>query len=270
LHRSSYRYWRARRHVVKPGTEARNDSVVDAHKASGGSAGARTIARIVTNNGDSLSRYRATKLMKALNLVSCQVPKHNYKKATKEHVTIPNTLARQFNVSTPNQIWCGDITYIWAGSQWSYLAVVLDLMARKPVGWAISRSPDSALAVAALTMAYESRGRPAKVMFHSDQGCQYTSLSFRQLIWRYGVDQSMSRRGNCWVNASMERFFRSLKSEWVPETGYSGLDHAKRSIINYMIGYYSQTRPHSFNDGLSPNAAERQYAKNVNGVAKIS
>jgi putative transposase len=244
--------------------------VVDAHKASGGSAGARTIARIVTNNGDSLSRYRATKLMKALDLVSCQVPKHNYKKATKEHVTIPNTLARQFNVSTPNQIWCGDITYIWAGSQWSYLAVVLDLMARKPVGWAISRSPDSALAVAALTMAYESRGRPAKVMFHSDQGCQYTSLSFRQLIWRYGVDQSMSRRGNCWVNASMERFFRSLKSEWVPETGYSGLDHAKRSIINYMIGYYSQTRPHSFNDGLSPNAAERQYAKNVNGVAKIS
>jgi putative transposase len=270
VYRSSYKYWRTRRHVVKAGQEALTGSVVEAHKASGGSAGARTIARIVTNNGDSLSRYRATKLMKALDLVSCQVPKHNYKKATKEHVGIPNTLNRQFNVSQPNQVWCGDITYIWAGSRWSYLAVVLDLMARKPVGWAISRSPDSALVEAALTMAYESRGRPTKLMFHSDQGCQYTSLSFRQLIWRYGIDQSMSRRGNCWDNAPMERFFRSLKSEWVPEIGYSCLEHTKRSIINYMIGYYSQTRPHTFNDGLSPNAFERQHAKNANSVANIS
>jgi putative transposase len=128
VYRSSYKYRKARRHVVKPSQEALNDSEADAHKDSRSYAGARTIARIVTSNGDPLSRYRATKLMKTLDLVSCQVPKHKYKKATRECVTIPNTLGRQFNVSQSNQESCGDVTYIWAGSRWSYLAVVLDLI----------------------------------------------------------------------------------------------------------------------------------------------
>lgn len=137
---------------------------------------------MLTNDGEPLSRYRAGRLMKVLNLVSCQQPKHAYKKSTKEHVAIPNTLNREFTVAAPNQVWCGDVTYIWAGSRWAYLAVVLDLYARKPVGWAMSLSPDSQLTKKALMMAYESRGRPSRIMFHSDQGTQYTSLGFRQLI----------------------------------------------------------------------------------------
>lgn len=74
-------------------------------------------------------------------MVSCQPPKHAYKKAHQEHVAIPNLLDRQFAVTAPNQVWCGDVTYIWTGTQWAYLAVVLDLFARKPVGWAMSLSP---------------------------------------------------------------------------------------------------------------------------------
>jgi len=108
------------------------------------------------------------------------------------------------------------VTYIWTGQRWSYLAVVMDLFARKPVGWAFSRSPNSGLTKQALHMAYELRGRPSGVMFHSDQGSHYTSINFRQNLWRLQIKQSMSRRGNCWDNAPMERFFRSLKSEWVP------------------------------------------------------
>jgi len=89
-------------------------------------------------------------------------------------------------------------------------------------------------------MAYESRGEPHGVMFHSDQGCQYTSLFFRQQLWRYQIVQSMSRRGNCWDNSPMERFFRSLKSEWIPEIGYSSFEKASQGVTDYILGYYSQ------------------------------
>ena len=118
------------------------------------------------------------------------------------------------------QVWCGDVTYIWTGKRWAYLAVVLDLFARKPVGWAMSFSPDSRLTMKSLEMAWETRGKPGGVMFHSDQGSHYTRRQFRQLLWRYQIRQSMSQRGNCWDNSPMERFFRSLKNEWMPVVGY--------------------------------------------------
>lgn len=111
--------------------------------------------------------------MKQLQLVSCQLPKHSYKQAQQEHIAIPNVLDRKFNPSKPNEIWVGDVTYIQTGNRWAYLAVVLDLFARKPVGWAMSFSPDSELTVKALTMAYESRGKPEGLLFHSDQGTHY-------------------------------------------------------------------------------------------------
>ncbi|WP_157935217.1 DDE-type integrase/transposase/recombinase, partial [Vibrio breoganii] len=103
-----------------------------------------------------------------------------------------------FAVTAPNQVWVGDVTYVWAGNRWSYLAVVIDLFARKPIGWAMSFSPDSQLTGKALKMAYESRGKPSNVLFHSDQGSHYTSGKYRQVLWRYQIKQSLSRRGNCW------------------------------------------------------------------------
>ncbi len=108
---------------------------------SNSSAGARTIAGIATTRGLPLSRYVATRLMKEQGLVSCQLPSHIYKKATQEYVAIPNTLERQFAVTQPVQVWCGDIKFIWTGNRWAYLALVMDLFARKPVGWAMSQSP---------------------------------------------------------------------------------------------------------------------------------
>lgn len=216
----------------------------------------------MTVRGIELSRYRAVKIMKTLGLISCQPPGHRYKKSKQEYVSIRNRLDRQFSVERPNKIWCGDVTYIWAGNRWAYLAVVMDLYARKPVGWALSLSPDSELTSKALNMAFETRGKPKGLMFHSDQGCHYTSRKYRQLLWRFQITQSMSRRGNCWDNAPMERLFRSLKTEWVPARGYNNFSEAKYSITDYIVGYYSQTRPHQNNEGLSPNAAEIKYSMN--------
>jgi len=240
------------------------------HAQSNQSAGARNIATIASERGFVLSRYRATRLMKKLGLVSCQQPKHHYKKTGKEHVAIPNILERQFAVVEPNTVWCGDVTYIWAGNRWCYLAVVLDLFSRKAVGWAMSFSPDTELTVKALEMAFESRGKPKNLIFHSDQGSHYTSLKYRQRLWKYQITQSMSRRGNCWDNAPMERFFRSLKTEWVPTQGYKSFMDAKQDVTDYIIGYYSQVRPHHYNAGLSPNESERRFWEDSKAVAKFS
>lgn len=259
VQRSSYQYWETHPNVETIERILLKESVRVAHSKSGGSAGSRTIATLVSDMGNPLTRYRAGRFMKELKLVSCQEPKHRYKTTGAEHVAIPNKLNREFSVTKPNHVWCGDVTYIWTGKRWAYLAVVLDLFARKPIGWSMSFSPDSELTTKALTMAYELRGKPKDLMFHSDQGTHYTSLQFRRLLWRYRIDQSMSRRGNCWDNAPMERFFRSLKTEWVPTMGYSSFDEAKQSITDYIIGYYSQLRPHQHNNSLSPNRAEKNY-----------
>lgn len=268
VHRSSYKYWVKRSKTVNPKKLIERARVKEIFHESKDSAGARTIAEISTTRGFELSRYRATHLMKVCGLKSCQQPKHAYKKAEQEHIAIPNHLNREFDVVKPDKVWCGDVTYIWVGKRWAYLAMVMDLFARKPIGWAMSFSPDSKLTCDALAMAFESRGKPKNLMFHSDQGCHYTSRQYRQQLWRYQIKQSMSRRGNCWDNAPMERFFRSLKSEWVPSIGYDSFVQAKHEIIDYIIGYYSQVRPHRHNEGLAPNVAEEKYWNEYKTVAK--
>ena len=222
------------------------------------SAGSRTIVDMLKAEGTEIGRFKVRSIMREAGLVSKQPGPHPYKRATVERVDIPNRLDREFDVSGPNQVWCGDITYIWAQGRWHYLAVVLDLYRRRVVGWSLSTQPKANLVVAALDMAYMQRGQPRGIMFHSDQGSQYASRLFRQRLWRYRMVQSMSRRGNCWDNAPMERVFRSLKSEWVPVMGYPQMSVAKRDISHYLMTYYNWKRPHQYNAGLAPAVAEEK------------
>ena len=117
-------------------------------------------------------------------------------------------------------------------------------------------------------MAFESRGRQRGVMFHSDQGSTYTSRNYRQLLWRYQIEQSMSRRGNCWDNAPMERLFRSLKTENMPKQGYRNAAEAVSQIRDYIYKYYNSVRPHSHNLGLAPNKKEDNYWNTLNLLAR--
>lgn len=270
INRSSYRYWLKNKDNVSSKQLNEQATVKAIHLESKGSAGARTIATIATERGIPLSRYRARKLMSQLQLTSCQLPQHRYKKVGSEHFEVANVINRDFNPASPNEVWCGDVTYIWTGSSWAYLAVVIDLYARKPVGWAISRSPNTALTTKALQMAFELRGKPKGLIFHSDQGCHYTSTSYRQLLWQYQIKQSMSRRGNCWDNSPMERFFRSLKTEWIARVGYQNFEQAKRDVGSYIIGYYSNVRPHSHNNGVTPNKAEKYFWETPISVANFT
>ena len=151
------------------------------------SAGSRTLVAMMREEGIKIGRFKVSRLMREVGLVCKQPGTHAYKKATVERPDIPNELNRQFNVTQPNQVWCGDITYIWTGNRWYYLAVVLDLYTRRVIGWAMSSSPDAELTVKALDVAYELRGKPINMMFHSDQGSQYSARKFRQRLWRYQI-----------------------------------------------------------------------------------
>lgn len=228
--------------------------------------GSRSITLMMQEEGEQIGRFKVRRLMRELELVSKQPGSHAYKKATVERPDIPNILNREFDVEAPNQVWCGDITYIWAQGKWHYLAVVMDLYARRVVGWALSEKPDADLVIKALDVAYEQRGKPQGLLFNSDQGSQYGSRNFRQRLWRYRMRQSMSRRGNCWDNAPMERVFHSLKTEWIPTIGYMTGHQAQRDISQYLMHHYNWIRPRQFNDGLAPAKTEEKL-KTVSGMS---
>jgi len=253
--RSSYHYHRERQACVDSEREVLKAKVVAIHKASQGAAGNRSITGQLNQQGECIGRYKVRALMKEAGVSSKQPGQHRYKAATKVSDIAENHLNREFTVRQPNQVWCGDVTYVWSGTEWLYLALVIDLYARRIVGWACSDSPDAALTGQALTMAWYARACPKGLMFHSDQGCHYTSKVFRQTLGRYRIKQSMSRRGNCWDNAPMERVFRSFKTERMPKYGYSSPVDAEQDILNY-IKYYNFERAHSYNNYLSPVSAE--------------
>ncbi|MGU0804980.1 IS3 family transposase [Pseudomonas aeruginosa] len=256
--RSCYYVHRLRRRRVAARRVALRSQVNQLFSQSRGSAGSRSILGMLREEGVTIGRFRVRRLMRELGLVSKQPGSHAYKQATVERPDIPNRLNREFATEHPNQVWCGDITYVWAQGRWHYLAAVLDLHTRRVIGWAFSAKPDAELVIKALDMAYEQRGKPQQVLFHSDQGSQYASRLFRQRLWRYRMQQSMSRRGNCWDNSPMERLFRSLKSEWVPSTGYLTAQEAQRDISHYLMHRYNWISPHQFNDGLPPAVAEEK------------
>lgn len=184
MHRSTLKYRRAAAKRINPERVRLNAMVKSAHKLSNGSAGARSISHIVTNEGVPLSRYPAKSYMKRLGLVSTQLPAHRYRKASQPHNNIPTASSLQRS-RTRSSAATRRISGRESAGHRSYLAVVLDLYARKPIGWVLSNSPNSELTASALSMAYESRRRPEGVIFHSDQGSHYTSLLFRQNILRY-------------------------------------------------------------------------------------
>ncbi len=177
---------------------------------------------------------------------------HRYRKAEGEALVAPNLLERRFDPGAINRVWAGDITYVRTRQGWSYLAIVMDLHSRRIVGWAFALQADTELVIQALHQARRSRRPAAGLMFHSDQGCQYTSERFVSDLKANGIVQSMSRKGSCWDNAVVERFFRSLKSEWIGEQEYGSHEQAQRDITGYIADFYNYRRIHSAANNLPP------------------
>lgn len=192
--------------------------------------------------------------------------KRKYKVTTDSNHTYPvapNLVNRQFTVTAPNKIWVSDITYIWTNEGWLYLCIVLDLFARKVVGWSMSQNIDTQLVSDAFAMAVKLRNPKVGLIFHSDRGIQYASHDFRTLLRDHHIVQSMSRKGNCWDNACAESFFSTLKNEEVLTKNYKNRKEARASIFEYIAVFYNRFRKHSFLDYTSPEKFENDWMKKI-------
>jgi putative transposase len=173
----------------------------------------------------------------------------------------PNKLNRDFTAPAPNRKWVTDITYLLTAEGWVYLAVVLDLFSRKVVGWSLDRSLETTLVAEALRQAIESRRPTGKeLLHHSDRGSQYTSDAYQQTLKLLGIECSMSRTGDCYDNAAMERFFWSLKHEWTKHEHFENLAAARLSVFKYIETFYNTERLHQTLGYKSPNQFEADHA----------
>jgi putative transposase len=164
-----------------------------------------------------------------------------------------NTLNREFNADGPNQKWVSDITYIPTDEGWLYLACIMDLYGREPVGWAMSDRMTKELVMSALKQASAHRGNPRGVLAHSDRGSQYCSNDYQKELKKGGFICSMSRKANVWDNAPMESFFGKLKQEWLNDKRFRTRDAAKSAVFWYIEVYYKNYRLHESNGYQTPH-----------------
>lgn len=167
-------------------------------------------------------------------------------------------LDRAFEASGPNQKWIADFTYVWTAEGWLYVAAVIDLFSRRVVGWSMSATMTAQLVTDALIMALWRRGRVEMLLHHSDQGSQYTSAQFQDLLKAHGITCSMSKLGDVWDNAAMESFFSSLKIERIRGRVYRSRDEARADVFDYIERFYNPKRRHSTLGYLSPVDFEKQ------------
>jgi len=184
----------------------------------------------------------------------------------KPAIVADNHLKQNFEVKSPDQVWVTDITYIRTYEGWLYLTVVIDLYARRVVGWSMQSRMHMDLVLSALLMAVWRRKPTSKVIVHSDQGSQFTSHEWQSFLKQHNLEASMSRRGNCYDNAVAESFFQLLKRERIRRKTYSTRQQARSDIFDYIEFFYNPKRKHGNNGMLSPIEFERQQKWKQQGV----
>lgn len=258
--RSAYYAWAKAVQTPKAKQDTKLKSVITAAFTKNRAVyGTRRLKKVLATRGYTVSRRRIGRIMQEAQL-RCKT-KRRFKATTnsKHNLPIaPNRLARQFHVSQPDQVYVGDITYIPTGEGWLYLAVVIDLYSRQVVGWSMAEQMKTRLVNDALLMAIWKRKPQKGLLWHTDRGSQYASDSHRKRLEQHGIQQSMSRKANCWDNAVSESFFHSLKTECVNHEHYQTRDEAKKSLFDYLEVFYNRQRLHSRNGYLSPVEFEQQ------------
>jgi putative transposase len=252
-------FYSARRQRQAPPTACGQSTALKAaYLASGGNYGSRRLAAALRAQGFTVGRHRVRRLMRQHGLRARWKRKFVHTTNSRHGLSVSdNVLQRQFRPAAANQAWVADITYVRTRAGWLYLATVMDLFSRKIVGWAMAPHMQAELVCQALSKAVASRQPKAGLMVHTDRGSQYASDSYRDLMARHELIASMSRKGNCWDNAVMERFFLNLKMERVWQRDYANHAEAIGDINDYIVNFYNATRLHSTLGYRSPNEAER-------------
>ena len=215
------------------------------------------IRQQLMNQGFTVSKR---KVLKLLHEIDPQLPRQQKGAKIDWQSSDANLLARQFSQPAPNLAWVSDITEFKTDAGTCYLCVILDLFARRVVGARLSIRKGTSLVVATFQSAFDERGHPASLLFHSDRGSQYTAHEFRNLLLGCGVKQSFSAPGVPYDNAPMESFFASLKVEETHRFRYAGMSDLTASLRDY-ISFYNEKRPHSSIGNLTPVQAENNYYK---------
>ncbi|WOV87660.1 IS3 family transposase [Sporosarcina oncorhynchi] len=184
-------------------------------------------------------------------------------KSNSEHLIYPNLLNRNFNTDEPNKVWVVDITYIWTSEGWLYLATVMDLFSRKIIGFNLDKSLSKELPRLALVRAFLFRQPEEGLVHHSDQGCQYTSNDYIELLKEKKCEISMSRRGDCFDNACIESFHATIKKELIYRRKFKTRDEAERTVLDYIVSFYNEKRSHSTLNYTSPNQFELMYQESI-------
>lgn len=225
------------------------------HEESKQRYGSPKITKHMRFKGWAVSRPRVARIMRSEGIRSivnkkfrCTTTDSNH-----EYPLSKNVLDRDFTANAPAEKWVSDITYIPTKQGWLYLTIIMDLFDRKIVGWALSTTMMvSDTVIPAWRMAVKNRVLRGALIFHSDRGVQYAAHSFRDELKKGNIQQSMSRRANCWDNAVAENFFKILKSELIYQTNYNSILQAKVEVFEFIEIWYNRRRIHSYLGYLTP------------------
>ena len=260
--RAGYYAW-GRRLWSPPGERARRRAelagrIRAAHEQSRGTYGSPRVYHELKAQGVEVCENTVAKVMRQEGIRS--VVRRRFKVRTTDsshgHPVAPNLLGRDFAADLPDRKWAADLTYVPTEQGWLYLAVVIDLCSRRVVGWAMADHLRAELCTDALGMALERRRPGLGLVHHSDRGVQYACGDYRELLRSQGIECSMSRRGDCYDNAAVESFFKTLKAELVYHEHYATREQARRSIFEYLEVFYNRQRLHSSLGYQSPERFE--------------
>lgn len=253
-----YRAWRSRPVSKRQG----KDMVVLAHireqfDLSLGSYGRPRMTEELKELGLGVGHRRVGRLMRQNAITVKRNKKFKATTDSNHRFNIaPNLLNRDFAADQPNQKWAGDISYIWTQEGWLYLAVILDLHSRRVIGWAVSNRLKRDLAIRALEMAIALRQPPKGCVHHTDRGSQYCSHDYQKILRQHGFEVSMSGAGNCYDNAAVETFFKTIKAELLWQYTWQTRRDVEIAIFKYINGFYNSRRRHSTLGWKSPLAYE--------------
>ena len=268
---SGYYAWRKRPWSARARADLELTAEIQAiHKASRGTYGAPRVHAELVATGHHVGRKRIARLMRRTGIVG--VSRRRQFTTTVRDLDArpaPDLVDRNFTVDAPNCLWVADITYIPTATGFLYLAVVLDVWSRRIVGWAQATHLRTELVMDALDMALKQR-RPGKVIHHSDQGCQYTSIAFGQRCREAGVQPSMGSVGDAYDNAMCESFFATLEAELLDRQRFPTPAHARLAVFDYIEGWYNPRRRHSALAYLSPVNFEKAHRTGNRTVASGS
>ena len=270
--RSGYYAWRKR----DPSERHKREEVLLSQirtffARSRGTYGSPRILRDLRETGFACGKHRVARLMRQASLRAVAAPRFRVTTDPKHALPVAqNCLARDFTAPAVNRKWASDITYLWTGEGWLYLAVVLDLFSRRIVGWCMQARLDRCLVLNALEAALGQRHPGPGLLHHSDRGSQYASDDFQARLEASGILCSMSRRGNCWDNAPAESFFGTLKQELVHRCRFATRDVARREVFKYIEAWYNRQRRHSSLGYLSPAEFEQRALTGATGARSLS